>query len=103
MTTVLTGISVGLGALVVLLLAVLIARSRSQATTDRRVAAMVAGFNARVEELRRELAGAIERAEEEGRQNRIFGDLAGSIDLDEVLARTLEAADAPAGADAALV
>jgi diguanylate cyclase (GGDEF)-like protein len=103
MTTILIGISVGLGALVVLLLALLVVRWRSDNSTDERVAAVVASLNARMDELGRELAGALERAEEEGRRSRIFGELAGSIDLDEVLSRTLEAAGALEDADAALV
>jgi diguanylate cyclase (GGDEF)-like protein len=103
MNTVLIGISVGLGALVVLLLALLVVRWRSDSSTDERVAEVVASLNARMDELGRELAGALERAEQEGRRSRIFGELAGSIDLDEVLARTLEAAGALEGADAALV
>ena len=103
MTTVLIGISVGLGALVVLLLALLVIRWRSDSSTDERVAEVVASLNARMDELGRELAGALERAEEEGRRSRIFGELAGSIDLDEVLSRTLEAAGALEHADAALV
>jgi diguanylate cyclase (GGDEF)-like protein len=103
MTTVLIVISVGLGALVVLLLALLIVRWRSDTSTDERVAEVVASLNARMDELGKELAGALERAEEEGRRSRIFGELAGSIDLDEVLSRTLEAAGALGGADAALV
>jgi diguanylate cyclase (GGDEF)-like protein len=103
MTTVLIGICVGLGALVVLLLALLVVRWRSDTSTDERVAEVVASLNSRMDELGKELAGALERAEEEGRRSRIFGELAGSIDLDEVLARTLEAAGALQGADAALV
>src|SRR5919199_2438148 len=103
MTTLLTGISVGLGALVVLLLALLVVRWRSDRRTDERVAEVVTSLNARMDELGRELAGALERAEEEGRRSRIFGELAGSIDLDEVLSRTLEAAGALEGADAALL
>src|SRR6476659_6068344 len=103
MTTVLIGISVVLGALVVLLLVVLVIRWRSGNSTDERVAEVVASLNARMDELGRELAGALERAEEEGRRSRIFGELAGSIDLDEVLSRTLEAARALEHADAALV
>ena len=103
MTTLLTGISVGLGALVVLLLALLVVRWRSDRKTDERVAEVVTSLNARMDELGRELQGALERAEEEGRQSRIFGELAGSIDLDEVLSRALEAAGALQGADAALV
>jgi diguanylate cyclase (GGDEF)-like protein len=103
MTTILIGISVGLGALVVLLLALLVVRWRSDNSADERVAEVVATLNARMDELGRELAGALERAEEEGRRSRIFGELAGSIDLDEVLSRTLEAAGALEGADAALI
>jgi diguanylate cyclase (GGDEF)-like protein len=103
MTTVLIGISVALGAMVVLLLTLLIVRWRSDTSTDERVAEVVASLNARMDELGRELAGALERAEEEGRRSRIFGELAGSIDLDEVLSRTLEAAGALPDADAALV
>src|SRR5438093_9228155 len=103
MTTLLTGISVGLGALVVLLLALLVVRWRSDTRTDERVAEVVHDLNARMDELGRELQGALERAEEEGRRSRIFGELAGSIDLDEVLSRALEAAGSLEGADAALV
>src|SRR5947199_5479792 len=103
MTTILIGISVALGALVVLLLALLVVRWRKQSNADERVAEVVASLNARMDELGRELAGALERAEEEGRRSRIFGELAGSIDLDEVLSRTLEAAGALEDADAALV
>jgi diguanylate cyclase (GGDEF)-like protein len=103
MNAILIGISVGLGALVVLLLALLVVRWRSDNTADERVAEVVAGLNARMDELGKELAGALERAEEEGRRSRIFGELAGSIDLDEVLSRTLEATGALEGADAALI
>src|SRR5881392_429635 len=103
MTTLLTSISVGLGALVVLLLALLIVRWRSDRKTDERVAEVVQSLNARMDELGSELQGALERAEEEGRRSRIFGELTGSIDLDEVLSRALEAAGALGGADAALL
>ena len=103
MTTVLIGISAGLGALVLLLLGLLIARRRRISSADDRVAEVVSSLNSRMDELGRELQGALERAEEEGRRSRIFGQLAGSIDLDEVLSRTLEAAGSLRGADAALV
>src|SRR2546423_15697529 len=100
MTTLLTGTSVGLGALVVLLLALLVVRWRSDMKTDERVAEVVASLNDRMDELGRELAGALQRAEEEGRRSRVFGELAGSIDLDEGLSRTLEAAGGRGGAPA---
>src|SRR3989442_16036904 len=103
MTTVLIGTSAGLGALALLLLGLLVWRWRAESATDERVAEVVASLNARMDELGRELAAALERAEEEGRRGRMFGELAGSIDLDEVLSRTLEAAGALEGADAALI
>jgi diguanylate cyclase (GGDEF)-like protein len=103
MTNLLVGISVGLGALVVLLLALLVVRWRSDARTDERVAEVVESLNARMDELGRQLQGALDRAEKEGRRSRIFGELAGSIDLDEVLSRALEAAGALDRADAALL
>src|SRR5437588_4812597 len=102
MTTVLIGTSAGLGALALLLLSLLVARRRRESSAEERVAEVVATLNARMDELGRELAAALERAEEEGRRSRGFGELAGSIDLDEVLTRTLEAAGALRGADAAL-
>ena len=102
-TNVLIGLCVGLGALVVLLLALLFLRRRSAASADGRVAEVVASLNARMDELGRELAGALERAEAERRRTRILGDLVGSIDLDEVLARVLEAAAKLRGVDAALI
>jgi diguanylate cyclase (GGDEF)-like protein len=103
MTALLTGISVALGALVVLLVTLLVVRRRSNRKSDERVAEVVQSLNTRMDELGRELAGALARAEEEGRRGRVFGELAGSIDLDEVLSRALEAAGALEGADAALV
>jgi diguanylate cyclase (GGDEF)-like protein len=103
MTNVLIGTSAGLGALALLLLIVLVARRRRESWAEERVAEVVASLNTRMDELGRELAAALERAEEEGRRGRILGELAGSIDLEEVLTRTLEAAGALRGADAALV
>jgi len=102
-TDVLIGIAAGLGALVVLLFTLLFLRRRSNSSADERVADVVASLNARMDELGRELAVALERAEEEGRRSRILGDLVGSLDLDEVLARILEAAGKLPGIDAALV
>jgi diguanylate cyclase (GGDEF)-like protein len=98
-TALLTGISVALGALVVLLLTLLVLRRRSDRESDERVAEVVRSLNTRMDQL----AGALERAEDESRRSRTFGELAGSIDLDEVLSRALEAAGALHGADAALV
>jgi diguanylate cyclase (GGDEF)-like protein len=101
----LIGISAGLGACVVLLLVLLSTLvRRSGRRADERVSDVVRVLETRMDELGRELAGAVERAEEEGRRSRFLGEIAGSIDLDEVLARTLEAATgAVPGADASVV
>ena len=56
-----------------------------------------------MDELATELAGAVERAEAEGRRSRFLGEIAGSIDMDEVLSRTLDAGTRLEGIDAALV
>jgi diguanylate cyclase (GGDEF)-like protein len=50
-----------------------------------------------------ELTGALEQSQREERRTRMLGELAGSIDLDEVLSRVLDAAGAIDGVDAALV
>jgi diguanylate cyclase (GGDEF)-like protein len=77
-TAVLAAVVAALATLVVVLLALLVARRRLALAMTR------------------ELTGAVERS-------RTLGELGGSIDLDEVLSRTLEAAGAMPGADAALV
>jgi diguanylate cyclase (GGDEF)-like protein len=102
-TNVLIGISAGLGALVIFLLVLLILQKRAESFGDERVAEVVASLDARMGGLGHELASALERAEEEGRRSRILGDLAGSIDLDDVLERILDAAGKIEGVDAALV
>jgi diguanylate cyclase (GGDEF)-like protein len=60
-------------------------------------------LDTRLAELERELAEAVERAREETRRSRALGQLAGSIDLEDVLRRTLDAAAAIPGADGAVV
>jgi diguanylate cyclase (GGDEF)-like protein len=97
-------ISVALGALV-LLLAVLLAlvSRRSRRRADERVGAVIQTLEKRMDELAVELSGAVERAEEEGRRSRFLGEIAGSIDMDEVLARTLDAGTRLPGVDAALI
>src|SRR5437764_9819775 len=99
-TTVL--IAVG-AALVTLALAavVAVARSRRRKSGEQDVVALVAQMNTRMESTVRDLADALERMQDEGRRNRFLNELGSSIDLEEVLARTLEAAGAVPGADAA--
>ena len=94
-------ISAALGA-IAFILAVFSGR-RSSRKANERVGAVVATLEKRMDELATELAGAVERAEEEGRRSRFLGEIAGSIDMDEVLARTLEAGTRLEGVDAALI
>src|SRR4029453_13477181 len=49
------------------------------------------------------VAEELRGAQDEDRRSRILGELGGTIDLDEVLSRVLEAAGAIRGGDAALV
>jgi len=93
-----------LGGLVVLLLVLLLSLGRRTGKrADDQVGAVVQTLEKRMDELAQELAGAVERAEEEGRRSRFLGEIATSIDMDEVLARTLEAGTRLSGVDAALV
>ena len=46
---------------------------------------------------------ALDRAEQENRRGRFLEQLAGALDLDDVLARTLEAAHALPGVDATMI
>jgi diguanylate cyclase (GGDEF)-like protein len=97
-------ISAALGGLVLLLVVLLaLTGRRSRRRADERVGAVVQTLEKRMDELAVELAGAVERAEEEGRRGRFLGEIAGSIDMDEVLARTLEAGTRMEGVDAALI
>ena len=81
MTTALAAVAAALATLVVVLVALLVAR--------RRLGLAVAQLN--------------ERIEEEGRRGRVLAGLSASLDLDEVLSRTLDAAGAVLGVDAAVV
>jgi diguanylate cyclase (GGDEF)-like protein len=63
----------------------------------------VAEVERRLDELATEMGGAVERAEDESRRSRLLVDISGTIDLDEVLSRALEAVSAIPGVDAALI
>ena len=105
MTTALVALGSVLVTLGVVLLVVLVARRRPapEAEGAGELALAVRDLNARMDGLFRELTQALERSQEGERKSKHLGELAGSIDLDEVLTRVLEAAGATPGADAALV
>ena len=102
-TTVLVAVGAALATLVLISLALLVRSRRSSRGGEQQLLDLVSDMNERMESMVRELSDSLERAQEEGRRNRYLTELAGSIDLDEVLSRTLEAAGAVPGVDAALV
>jgi diguanylate cyclase (GGDEF)-like protein len=89
-------------ALATLLLTLLVLWIRQRGRKDQ-VAEAVGELEARMDAMVRELTDTIERTQHEGQRTRMLGELAGSIDLDEVLNRVLEAAGAIEGVDAALI
>ena len=101
MTIALVGIGAALAAILLTLIVQWVAGRRDD--SDERLTAVVRELEARMDEMVRELTGALEQAQVEGQRNRQLGELAGTIDLDEVLTRVLEAAGSIPGCDAALV
>jgi diguanylate cyclase (GGDEF)-like protein len=104
-TTALVALGSVLATLGVVLLVLLAAHRGRSAPADgedkRELARSVAELDSRIERVASELTEALERLQE--RKRRYLGEPAWPIDLDEVLARVLEAAGATPGADAALV
>ena len=78
-------------------------RRRSSREAEKRVAGAVENLEQRMEELARELTEAVQRAEEETRRSRFLSQLGTTMDLDDLLRTTLEAASALPRVDAALV
>src|SRR5436190_1470927 len=101
-TTVVVAIAAGAAVIALLLVVLWLVRGAGKGTqSDERLTDLVSDLNARMEMMVGELSEALEHAQEEGRRNRMLGELAGTIDLDEVLTRTLDAAGAMPGVDAA--
>jgi diguanylate cyclase (GGDEF)-like protein len=96
-------IALGVAAGALVLAAVLWLAARRRPGGDRDLAVALAEVTTRMERLSGDVNDALERARDESRRGRSLGELAGSIDLDEVLTRTLEAATHSPGVDAALV
>jgi diguanylate cyclase (GGDEF)-like protein len=71
--------------------------------SDDRLTQVVRELEARMDDMVRELTGALEQSQLEGQRTQMLGELAGSIDLDEVLTRVLDAAGSIDGVDASLI
>ena len=91
------------GVLAVLALVFLAILLRERRAADRRFERVMQELSTRMDGVMKELHTAFDRTTEDERRGRIIGELGGSIDLDEVLTRVLEAAGAIRGVDAALV
>jgi len=102
-TTVLVAVGAALLVLVLVAIVLLVRVRRSARANEARLLELTAEMNARMKEMIEELTESLEHAKEEGRRSRHLASIAGSIDLDEVLARTLEASGAVPGVDAALI
>jgi diguanylate cyclase (GGDEF)-like protein len=101
-------LSIGLaGALGVCLVVALELLRRLRRKTSREVEAQVSAtvetLEARLDELARELSSAVRRAEEERERSRFLGQIATTIDLDDAIGSTLQAAAALPRVDAAVV
>jgi diguanylate cyclase (GGDEF)-like protein len=78
-------------------------RRRSSGDVEIQVAATVETLEARLDELARELGSAVSRAEEEAQRSRFLGQIATTIDLDDAIGSTLQAAAGLPKVDAAVV
>jgi two-component system cell cycle response regulator len=92
------GSSIGVLALFFLLMLI-----RERRAADERFAKVMNELTSRMDGMVKELHAAVDQTNDDDQRARILGELAGTIDLDEVLARVLEAAGAIRGVDAALV
>jgi diguanylate cyclase (GGDEF)-like protein len=101
MTIALAAVAASLATLVIVLVCLWIFRRSSK--TDERLNDVVRELESRMDRMVEELTDALEQSQLKGERTRMLGELAGSIDLDEVLTRVLEAAGAIDGVDAALV
>jgi len=96
------GLAVGVAAVVACAILVIVAgrrRRRATAQIEERLQTSTQKFEGMVGDLEKEL----DRAQEENRRSRQLSALGGSIDLDTVLSRTLEAAGEFEGVDAAML
>jgi diguanylate cyclase (GGDEF)-like protein len=76
---------------------------RFRGSPEERVSALVRELDLRMRQLGEDLSEELERTKEESRRSRYLGELAWTIELEEVMRRTLDAAAGLEGVDAALV
>jgi diguanylate cyclase (GGDEF)-like protein len=86
-----------------LLTIVLVRRAGTSSEPNDQLVRAVDEMRAKMDELSQDLSQALDRAERESRRNRLFGELGGSIDLEELMDRVLDAAMQIPGFDAAMM
>ncbi|HET8751409.1 MAG TPA: sensor domain-containing diguanylate cyclase [Gaiellaceae bacterium] len=101
---ILIGLAVALGVCVAVALDLLRRlRRRTTHQVEEQAAVTVETLEARLDELARELGNAVRKAEEEAQRSRFLAQIGTTIDLDDALGSTLEAAAALPKVDAAVV
>jgi diguanylate cyclase (GGDEF)-like protein len=83
----------------------LLARRRTPATPEQshELVRAVDEMRSKMDSLANDLSEALDRAERESRRNRLFGELGGTVDLEELMDRVLDAAMEIPGIDAAMM
>jgi diguanylate cyclase (GGDEF)-like protein len=98
------GLAVALGVFALVALELLRRlRRRTSRDVEAQVAATVQTLETRLDELAQELSSAVRRAEEEAQRSRFLGQIATTIDLDDAIGSTLQAAADLPKVDAALI
>ena len=96
-------VAVGVSLLVLGLAAIALRRHRNgSGSPEERVSALVRELDMRMRRLGESLSEELERTKEESRRSRHLGELAWTIEIEEVMRRTLDAAAALDGVDATL-
>jgi diguanylate cyclase (GGDEF)-like protein len=86
-----------------LVVAIFLLGRRTGGSADARLNAVATQIDERMQAMVRDLSEALERAQEENRRTRVLGELSATIDLEEVITRTLDAAGSLRGVDAVVV
>jgi len=97
------GLAVALGVCVIVAFELLRRLRRASHDGEAQMAATVETLEARVDELAQQLSAAVQRADEEAQRSRLLGQIATTIDLDDAIGSTLQAAAALPKVDAAVV
>jgi diguanylate cyclase (GGDEF)-like protein len=96
-------IAAALVAVAFLVWLILSRRAPTAAPQNEELVRAVDEMRTKMDELAGGLSEALERAEQESRRNRLFGELGNSIDLEELMDRVLDAAMEIEGIDAAMM